>query len=77
MLERDTATAAQATVGHWAQKLPLTAMPANLLLLSPAYNRLTRPLPRTHAKRVSLSLSYRLHDIHMHLGMMGYNGDQI
>ncbi|MCG8626327.1 MAG: hypothetical protein MJE68_30555, partial [Proteobacteria bacterium] len=50
--------------------------PICLKIDSLAYNWLIRLLSRTHAQAVSLSV-YRPHDMHRHLGTVGYNGDQI
>ena len=53
--------------------------PICLKIDSLAYNWLIRLLSRTHAQVVSLSvcLCHHPHDMHRHLGTVGYNGDQI
>ena len=56
-----------------------SAAPAkNFKIDSLAYNGLIRLLSRTHAQAVSLSVSlcHRPHELHRHLGTVGYNGDQ-
>ena len=91
--EKDTAAAAKATVSRpkatvgrqrAAHRLRLAAAaqprpPIFLKIDSLAYNWLTRLLSRTHAQAVGLSvcLCHRPHDMHRHLGTVGYNGDQI
>ena len=91
--EKDTAVAAKAAVGRpkaaigrqrAAHRLRLAAAaqprpPICLKIDSLAYDWLTRLLSRTHAQGVSLSvcLCHRPHDMHRHLGTVGYNGDQI
>ena len=93
MAEKDTAAAAQAAVGRpkaavgrqrAAHRLRLAAAaqprpPICLKNYSLAYDWLTRPLSRAHAQGISLSvcLYHRPHDMHRHLGTVGYNGDQI
>ena len=53
--------------------------PICLKIDSLAYEWLTRLLSRTHAQGVSLSvcLCHRQHDMHSHLGTVGYNGDKL
>ena len=91
--EKDTAAAAKAAVGRpkaavgrqraaHRLRLAAAAQPRPLICLkvdSLAYNWLIRLLSRTHAQAVSLSvcLCHRPHDMHRHLGTVGYNGDQI
>ena len=84
--EKDTAAAAQATVGHpkaaFGCQRAAAAQPRPPICLknySLAYDWLTRPLSRAHAQGISLSvcLCHRPHDMHRHLGTVGYNGDQI
>ena len=78
----------KATVGRQraAHRLRLAAAaqpcpPICLKIDSLAYNYkwLTRLLSRMHAQAVSLlvCLCHRPHDMHRHLGTVGYNGDQI
>ena len=75
---------------HWPPKgRPSAAArprpPICLKIDSLAYNWLIRLLSHTHAQAVSLSIVYGLsvclchrpHDMHRHLGTVGYNGDQI
>ena len=91
--EKDTAAAAKAAVGRpkaavgrqrAAHRLRLAAAarprpPICLKIDSLAYNGLIRLLSRTHAQAVSLSVSlcHCPHELHRHLGTVGYNGDQI
>ena len=67
-----------------AHQLQLAAVaqphpPICLKIDSLAYEWLTRLLSRTHVQAASLSvcLCDRPHDMHRHLGTMGYNGDKI
>ena len=91
--KKDTAVAAQAAVGcpkaavgrqRAAHQLWLAAtaqlrLPVCLKNYSLVYDWLTRPLSCMHAQGVSLSvcLCHRSHDMHSHLGTVGYNRDQI
>ena len=93
MAEKDTAAAAKAAVGRpkaavgrqrAAHRLRLAAAaqprpPICLKIDSLAYEWLTRLLSRTHAQAASLSvcLCHRPHDMHRHVGTVGYNGDKI
>ena len=88
--EKDTAAAAKAAMGRpkaavgrqrAAHRLRLAAAaqprtPICLKIDSLAYNWLTRLLFRTHAQAV-ICLCHRPHDMHRHLGTVGYNGDQM
>ena len=89
MAEKDTAAEAKAavtrpiaTVGRQraAHRLRLAAAaqprpPICLKIDSLAYEWLTRLLSRMHAQAASLSvcLCNRLHDMHRHLGTVGYS----
>ena len=90
MAEKDTAAAAQAAVGRpkaavgrqraaHRLRLAAAAQPRPPICLKIDSLWLIRLLSRTHAQVVSLlvCLCHRPHDMHRHLGTVGYNGDQI